>query len=94
MRLGVHLVNFHAPGGPPAIGPTLAHAGAAAEQAGVANLSVMDRYLQIAGMGVGGADAPMLEGRGVRVGRVPRAQRRVISPPAAWPRSSPPPAPR
>jgi F420-dependent oxidoreductase-like protein len=62
MRLGVHLVNFDAPGGPAAIGPTLARAGAAAEQAGVANLSVMDHYLQIAGIGNGGADAPMLEG--------------------------------
>lgn len=62
MKLGVHLVNFDVPGGPPNIGPTLARAGAAAEAAGVANLSAMDHYLQIAGMGIGGADAPMLEG--------------------------------
>ena len=40
----------------------LARVGEAAERAGVANLSAMDHYLQIAGMGVGGASAPMLEG--------------------------------
>jgi F420-dependent oxidoreductase-like protein len=62
MRIGVHLVTFDYPGGPAAIGPTLARVGAAAEEAGVDNLSAMDHYLQIAGMGVGGAEAPMLEG--------------------------------
>lgn len=62
MKLGVHLVNFGLPGGPAAIGPTLVRVAAAAEAAGVANLSAMDHYLQIAGMGVGEADAPMLEG--------------------------------
>jgi F420-dependent oxidoreductase-like protein len=62
MRVGVHLVNFDAPGGPAAIGPTLARVGAAAEQAAVANLSLMDHYLQIARIGIGGADAPMMEG--------------------------------
>jgi hypothetical protein len=35
MRLGVRLVNFDVPGGPAAIGPILARAGAAAEAAGV-----------------------------------------------------------
>jgi F420-dependent oxidoreductase-like protein len=62
MKLGVHLVNFDFPGGPTAIAPTLANVGAGAEAAGVANLSAMDHYLQIAATGVGGADAPMLEG--------------------------------
>ncbi len=62
MKLGVHLVNFDLPGGPAAIAPTLARVGEAAERAGVANLSAMDHYLQIAGMGVDGAKAPMLEG--------------------------------
>jgi F420-dependent oxidoreductase-like protein len=62
MRLGVHLINFDLPGGPAAVGSTLARVGAAAEAAGVVNLSAMDHYLQIEGMGVGGADAPMLEG--------------------------------
>ena len=62
MKLGVHLVNFDFPGGPAAIGPTLARVGAAAEAAGVDNLSAMDHYLQIAGMGIGDVDAPMPEG--------------------------------
>ena len=62
MKLGVHLVNFGLPGGPAAIGPTLANIGRVAEDAGVANLSAMDHYLQIGGMGVGGAESPMLEG--------------------------------
>jgi F420-dependent oxidoreductase-like protein len=62
VKVGVHLVNFGLPGGTAAIGPTLAQAGRAAEEAGVSNLSVMDHYLQLGGMGVGGVDAPMLEG--------------------------------
>ncbi|RQW87240.1 LLM class F420-dependent oxidoreductase [Micromonospora globispora] len=62
MKLGVHLVNFDFPGGPAAIGPTLARVGVAAEAAGVDNLSAMDHYLQIAGMGIGDVDAPMPEG--------------------------------
>lgn len=62
MDLGVHLVNFDFSGGAAAIRPTLARVGEAAEQAGIANLSAMDHYLQIAGVGVGGAEAPMLEG--------------------------------
>ena len=62
MRIGVHLVNFDFPGGAADIGPTLARVGASAEEAGVDNLSAMDHYLQIARMGVGGAEAPMLEG--------------------------------
>ena len=60
MRLGVHLVNFRLPGGPAAIGPALAAAGRAAEQAGLHNLSLMDHYLQLEM--AGGADQPMLEG--------------------------------
>jgi F420-dependent oxidoreductase-like protein len=62
VKVGVHVVNFGLPGGTAAIGPTLAQAGRAAEEAGVGNLSVMDHYLQLGGMGAGGADAPMLEG--------------------------------
>lgn len=62
MKLGVHLVDFAYPGGPATIGATLARVGGAAEEAGVSNLSAMDHYLQLAGMGVGDADAPMLEG--------------------------------
>jgi F420-dependent oxidoreductase-like protein len=58
MRLGVHVVQFDVDGGPAAIGPTLARVGGAAERAGVANLSVMDHYLQI----MGDPTSPMLEG--------------------------------
>ena len=60
MRLGVHLIRFDLAGGAPAIGPTLAAVGAAAEEAGVDNLSLMDHYFQL-GM-VGDASLPMLEG--------------------------------
>lgn len=52
MRVGVHLVNFDVPGGGAAIGPTLAEAGRAAEEAGLDNLSVMDHYFQMEGMGL------------------------------------------
>jgi F420-dependent oxidoreductase-like protein len=62
MKLGVHVVDFGFQGGAAAIGPTLARVGEAAERAGVANLSAMDHYLQLPGMGVGGPEAPMLEG--------------------------------
>ncbi len=60
MRLGVHLVNFRLPGGTAAIGPALAAAGRAAEEAGLHNLSLMDHYLQLEM--AGGAGEPMLEG--------------------------------
>jgi F420-dependent oxidoreductase-like protein len=58
MRLGVHVIRFDFAGGAVAVGPALAAVGEAAEQAGVANLSVMDHYLQI----MGDPGAPMLEG--------------------------------
>lgn len=60
MKVGVHLVNFTLPGGPASIGPTLAAVGRAADEAGVANLSLMDHYLQLSM--IGGVDEPMLEG--------------------------------
>jgi F420-dependent oxidoreductase-like protein len=60
MKVGVHLVNFTLPGGPASIGPTVAEVGRTAEDAGVANLSFMDHYLQLDMMGT--ADQPMLEG--------------------------------
>ena len=61
MRLGVHLVNFGLPGGASAIGPTLAEAGRAAEEAGLDNLSVMDHYFQMEGIR-SAPHEPMLEG--------------------------------
>ena len=61
MRVGVHLVNFDVPGGSAAIGSTMTQAGIAAEEAGLDNMSVMDHYFQMEGMGLGDASAPMLE---------------------------------
>jgi F420-dependent oxidoreductase-like protein len=60
MRIGVHLVKFDFEGGPAAIGPTVAAFGAAAEEAGLDNLSLMDHYLQLEFMGP--PDGHMLEG--------------------------------
>ena len=60
MKIGVHLVSFSLPGGPASIAPTLAAVGRAADEVGVANLSLMDHYFQI-GV-VGAAEEPMLEG--------------------------------
>ena len=60
MKVGVHLVNFTLPDGPPSIGPTMAAVARAAEDAGVTNLSLMDHYLQLEMMGA--AEQPMLEG--------------------------------
>jgi len=60
MRIGVHLVKFDFDGGPGAIGPTVAAFGAAAEGAGLDNLSLMDHYLQLEFMGP--PDGQMLEG--------------------------------
>lgn len=62
MKLGVHIVDFRLPGGPAAIAPTIARAGAQAEQAGLASLSFMDHYLQMEGAGLGPVESPMLEG--------------------------------
>src|ERR687897_1380222 len=60
MELGVHVVNFNVAGGTEAIGAEVARVGEAAEAAGVSELSVMDHYFQIGG--VGPAEDPMLEG--------------------------------
>jgi F420-dependent oxidoreductase-like protein len=56
----VHLVAFGVPGGLPSLGPTLAAVGRAADEAGVANLSLMDHYFQLEMAGA--ATDPMLEG--------------------------------
>ena len=60
MKLGVHLVDFSAPDGPTGIPSMLAGLGAAAEEAAVDNLSLMDHYLQLSM--IGGDHEPMLEG--------------------------------
>jgi len=60
VKVGVHLVGFSSPEGPSSIGPTLAAVGRAADEAGVANLSLMDHYFQLEM--AGSATDPMLEG--------------------------------
>jgi F420-dependent oxidoreductase-like protein len=60
MKIGVHLVNFALSGGSASIAPTLAAVGRAADEVGVANLSLMDHYFQLPFLG--GAAEPMLEG--------------------------------
>ena len=62
MDVGVHITNFDFPGAPASIRSVLAEAARAAEAAGVANLSVMDHYLQMDVPELGGPLAPMLEG--------------------------------
>jgi F420-dependent oxidoreductase-like protein len=60
MRLGVHLISFDFDGGAAAIAPTVAGFGAAAEEAGLDGVSVMDHYFQMEY--VGGPELNMLEG--------------------------------
>lgn len=57
MRVGVHVVNFSFP--PAELGPMLREVGAAADEVGLDNLSVMDHYFQLEFMGR--AEDPMLE---------------------------------
>lgn len=58
MRVGVHVVNFSFP--PETLGPMLRAVGAAADEVGLDNLSVMDHYFQLEFNGR--AEEPMLEG--------------------------------
>jgi F420-dependent oxidoreductase-like protein len=60
MRLGVHVVAFGVPGGPAALGGTLAEVGRACDEAGVDVLSLMDHHFQLEFLG--DATQPMLEG--------------------------------
>jgi F420-dependent oxidoreductase-like protein len=60
MRLGVHLIRFDVDGGAPALAGALSGFGAAAEEAGVDNVSLMDHYFQMEF--VGGPARNMLEG--------------------------------
>ena len=59
MDLGLHYYNFSTPADPARIAPTLRSAATSAEQAGFAELSVMDHYFQMEHVGT--ADEPMLE---------------------------------
>ena len=60
MRLAIHCSNLTWPGGPSALGPTLADVARAADQGGVTTLTMMDHYFQMEAMG--GPLSPMLEG--------------------------------
>jgi F420-dependent oxidoreductase-like protein len=60
MKLGVHCSNLSWPGGPPALGPTLAAVARTADSGGVTTLTMMDHYFQMEVLG--GPPEPMLEG--------------------------------
>lgn len=60
MRVGLQLSSYTWPGGPAAIGPTLARVAGAADEAGFDSIWVMDHFFQI--RGVGRPEEPMLEG--------------------------------
>ena len=60
MKAGLQLSSFTWPGGPEAIGPTLARVVRAADDAGFDSIWVMDHFFQI--RGVGQPEEPMLEG--------------------------------
>ena len=60
MKLGLQISSFTWPGGPEAIGPTLAGIVCQADDVGFDSIWVMDHFFQI--RGVGKVDEPMLEG--------------------------------
>jgi F420-dependent oxidoreductase-like protein len=61
VKIGLQIPSFTWPGGPAAIGPTLAAIARAADDVGFASLWVMDHFFQIGQM-LGPATDPMLEG--------------------------------
>ena len=61
MRFGLQVNQFTWPGGPAAIGPTLARVARSADEAGFDSIWVMDHFFQIRGLGP--PEAPMLEGQ-------------------------------
>ncbi|MET0999830.1 MAG: LLM class F420-dependent oxidoreductase [Marmoricola sp.] len=60
MKLAVHCANLSWPGGPSALGPTLAAVARTADQGGLATLTMMDHYFQMEYLG--GPAEQMLEG--------------------------------
>ena len=60
MKVGLQINRFTWPGGPEAIGPTLARIVRDADDIGFDSIWVMDHFFQI--RGIGPADEPMLEG--------------------------------
>jgi alkanesulfonate monooxygenase SsuD/methylene tetrahydromethanopterin reductase-like flavin-dependent oxidoreductase (luciferase family) len=68
MKIGLQVPSFTWPGGPAAIGPTLAAIARAADEAGFASLWVMDHFFQI----------------GQMLGRPPTSFWRAIAPSRSW----------
>ena len=60
MKVGIQIPSFTWPGGPEAIGPTLARVARQADDVGFDSIWVMDHFFQI--RAVGKIDEPMLEG--------------------------------
>ncbi len=60
MKLGIHFANFTLPGGPEALGTTLAATAVAAEAGGCATFTLMDHWYQMEAFAT--AQEPMLEG--------------------------------
>ena len=60
MKFGLQVSSFTWPGGPAAIGPTLARVARTADDVGFDSIWVMDHFFQIRGLGP--PEAPMLEG--------------------------------
>ena len=60
MKIGLQVNSFTWPGGPAAIGPTLARVTKTADEVGFDSIWVMDHFFQIRGLGP--PEAPMLEG--------------------------------
>ena len=60
MKLGLQISSFTWPGGPEAIGPTLARIARTAEDVGLDSVWVMDHFFQI--RSIGREEEPMLEG--------------------------------
>ena len=60
MKAGLQISSFTWPGGPEAIGPTLARIVRDADAAGIDSIWVMDHFFQI--RSVGRPEEPMLEG--------------------------------
>jgi F420-dependent oxidoreductase-like protein len=79
MKLGVHCANLTWPGGPAKLGETLSGVARAADQGGVATVTVMDHYFQMEHLG--GSAEPMLEGYtalGFLAGRTERVELGVL----------------
>ena len=60
MKIGLHVTSFSWPDAPASIAPTLAGVAAAADEAGISDLSFMDHWFQMDVMAP--ATEPMLEG--------------------------------